>query len=57
MKKDLILNKKIYSPFLSIDKDIEKILKTLFITSRPYSDLLKRLLIINNKNCLDTTIL
>ena len=57
MRKDLILNKKIYSPFLSVDRDIEKILKTLFITSRPYSDLLKRLLIINNKNCLDTTIL
>ena len=55
MRKDLILNKTIYSPFLSLDKDIEKILELLFITSKPYSDILKRLLIINNSDCLDTT--
>ena len=55
MRKDLILNKTIYSSFLSLDKDIEKILELLFITSKPYSDVLKRLLIINNSDCLDTT--
>ena len=38
-----------------VDKDVEKILQTLFITSKPYSDILKRLLIINNKDCLDTS--
>jgi len=55
MRKDLILNKTVYSSFLSLDKDIEKILELLFITSKPYSDILKRLLIINNNDCLDTT--
>ena len=55
MRKDLILNKTIYSSFLSLDKEIEKILELLFITSKPYSDVLKRLLIINNSDCLDTT--
>ena len=53
MRKDLITFKPIYSSFLSCDKDIETILKTLFVSSKPYSDLLKRLLIINNKDCLD----
>lgn len=55
MRKDLISFKPVYSSLLSCDKDVEKILKTLFISSRPYSDILKRLLIINNKDCLDTT--
>ena len=53
MKKDLVTYKKIQSSFISCDKDIEAILKTLFVSSRPYSDLLKRLLVINNKDCLD----
>lgn len=53
MRKDLITTKPIYSSFFSCDKDIKAILKTLFITSKPYSDMLKRLLIINNKDCLD----
>ena len=55
MRKDLILNRPIYSSFFSCDKDIEKILKVLFVDSKPYSDILKRLLIINNKDCLDKT--
>ena len=55
MRKDLISFKPIYSSFLSCDKDIEQILKVLFVSSKPYSDILKRLLIINNKDCLDTT--
>ena len=53
MRKDLISFKPIYSSLLSCDKDVEKILKTLFISSKPYSDILKRLLIINDKDCLD----
>ena len=53
MRVDLINLKPIYSTFLSCDKDVEKILKTLFVSSKPYSDILKRLLIINNKDCLD----
>lgn len=53
MRKDLITLKPIYSSFFTCDKDIEKILKILFVNARPYSDLLKRLLVINNKDCLD----
>ena len=53
MRADLISFKPVYSTFLSCDKDVEKILKALFVTSKPYSDILKRLLIINNKDCLD----
>lgn len=55
MRKDLINIKPIYSSFLTCDIDTLKILKTLFISSKPYSDILKRLLIINNKDCLDNT--
>lgn len=53
MRKDLVTFKPIHSSFFSCDKDIHAILKTLFVSSRPYSDILKRLLIINNKDCLD----
>jgi hypothetical protein len=53
MRKDLITFKPIYSTFLSCDKDIQMILKTLFVTSRPYSDILKKLLVINSKDCLE----
>lgn len=39
--------------FLSCEKDTETIWKKLFIESRPYSDMLKRLLIIDKPDCLD----
>ena len=41
------------SSFLSCSKDIEMIIKKLFVDSKPYSDYLKRLLIINTEDCLD----
>ena len=41
------------SSFLSCEKDTELIIKKLFVDSRPYSDELKRLLLINTKDCLD----
>ena len=41
------------SSFLSCEKDTELIIKKLFVNSRPYSDELKRLLLINTKDCLD----
>ena len=41
------------SSFLSCEKDTELIVKKLLVDSRPYSDELKRLLLINNKDCLD----
>lgn len=40
------------SSFLSCEKDTETIIKKLFVDSRPYSDELKKLLIINNPDCL-----
>ena len=40
------------SSFLSCEKDTEAIIKKLFVESRPYSDMLKRLLLINTKDCL-----
>lgn len=41
------------SSFLSCEKDAETIVKKLFVDSKPYSDTLKRLLIINTPDCLD----
>lgn len=43
------------SSFLSCEKDTETIIKKLFVDSRPYSDQLKRLLLINTKDCLIDT--
>lgn len=55
MKRDVIMPaSKFNSSFLSCQKDIETILRKLFIESKPYSDYLKRLLIINIEDCLDT---
>ena len=52
MKRDVYTNK-FNSSFLSFEKDIETILRKLFIESNPYSEILKRLLVINTKDCLD----
>ena len=41
------------SSFLSYEKDIEEILRKLFISSKPYSEYLKKLLVINTQDCLD----
>ena len=53
MKRDTILTKPIKSSFYSCEKDAEAIIKKLFVSSKPYSDELKRLLVINRKDCLD----
>lgn len=54
MKRDVNLpSSQFSSSFLSCEKDIEEILRKLFVSSKPYSDYLKRLLIINTKDCLD----
>lgn len=54
MKKDLALRPVDFtSSFLSCEKDLEEILRRLFIESQPYSDELKKLLVINTKDCLD----
>lgn len=49
------LAKNFRSTFLSCEKDQETIWRRLLVESRPYSDKLKKLLIINTKNCLDDT--
>lgn len=43
------------SSFLSTAKDQEAIWRKLLVESRPYSDMLKRLLIVNAPDCLDRT--
>lgn len=43
------------SSFLAFEKDIETILKALFVQSYPHSEALTRLLVINTKDCLDNT--
>lgn len=53
MKRDAIVTQNLKSSFLSCEKDAETIIKKLFVTSKPYSDDLKRLLVINKKDCLD----
>lgn len=55
MKRDLRTTKNITSSFLSCEKDTETILRKLFISSQPYSDILKRLLVINTEDCLTNT--
>lgn len=48
-----ILKKNFASTFCSIARDQETIWHKLLVSSKPYSDKLKRLLIINTPNCLD----
>ena len=48
------MNKQIYSSFFSCPDDVKVLLEKLFVESRPYSDRLKKLLVINNPDCLDT---
>lgn len=55
MKRDSAMAKPLKSSFLSCEKDAEAIIKKLFVSSRPYSDDLKRLLVINTKDCLDNS--
>ena len=41
------------SSFLSCEKDFQTILRRLFVESKPYDRKLKKLLVINTKDCLD----
>lgn len=56
MRRDITSIKPLQSSFLSCEKDAELIIKKLFVESKPYSDKLKRLLIINEPDCLNSTI-
>ena len=54
MRRDVIMPASQFSSsFLSCEKDIEEILRKLFISSKPYSEYLKKLLVINTQDCLD----
>lgn len=56
MRRDVVMpSSQFSSSFLSCEKDIEEILRKLFISSKPYSDYLKKLLVINTQDCLDNT--
>ena len=52
MKRDTIMTQPITSSFLSCEKDTETILHKLFIQSQPYSNILKKLLIVQAEDCL-----
>lgn len=51
MKRNII--EPLHSSFVSCEQDAEKILKKLFVQCQPYSNELKRLLLINTSDCLD----
>lgn len=53
MRVDIIKMRPIHSSFFSCAQDTQTILKELFVKSGQYSDKLKRLLVINNPDCLD----
>ena len=53
MKRDTRSTIPLKSSFLSFEKDVETVLKALFVQSQPHSDGLKRLLVLNTKDCLD----
>lgn len=52
-KTSVLLAKNFKNTFLSCEVDQETIWRKLFVESRPYSDKLKRLLVVNTPNCLD----
>lgn len=52
MHTNLVKREKFESSFLSSEKDTETILRKLFIESQPYSNILKRLLVVQMKDCL-----
>ena len=52
-KASVLLANNFKSTFVSCETDQETIWRRLFIESRPYSDKLKKLLIINTPDCLD----
>ena len=55
MRKDAVRLSPIKSSFFSCERDLQTLMKILFVENKPYSDYLKRLLVINNPDCLDST--
>lgn len=52
MHTNLVKQESFESSFLGCEKDTETILRKIFIESQPYTNALKRLLVIQNKDCL-----
>lgn len=52
MRRDTIEIPQFQSSFLSCEKDVETILQKIFVKSYPNGEMLKRLLVINTKDCL-----
>ena len=55
MKRDTRSTFPLDSSFLSFEKDVETVLRVLFVESHPHSEALKRLLVLETKDCLDNT--
>ena len=53
MKRDTVTTEPVISTFLSCERDTEIILRKLFVESRPHSDVLKRLLVVQAPDALD----
>lgn len=51
MQRDLV-KKNLNSSFLNVEKDTLRIIRKLFVESRPYSDILKALLVVNGNDVL-----
>ena len=55
MRKDILVDKRVKTSFYSCEKDAEIIIQKLFADGNSYSAQLKRLLILNTKDCLDSS--
>lgn len=53
MRKDMLVDKRVKTSFYSCEKDAEIIIQKLFADGNSYSAQLKRLLVLNTKDCLD----
>jgi hypothetical protein len=53
MRQNTLAKQKLNSSLYSREKDAELIIKKLFVESQPYSNELKKLLVVNTKDCLD----
>jgi hypothetical protein len=55
MRKDMLVDKRVKTSFYSCEKDAEIIIQKLFADGNSYSAQLKRLLVLNTKDCLDSS--
>ena len=55
MRRDMLVDKRVKTSFYSCEKDAEIIIQKLFTDGNSYSAQLKRLLVLNTKDCLDSS--